>query len=136
MRFHKQERLRGRTTFAKLFTGGRSFYTSPFKITWLLTPFHHPTDEPVQAAFIVPKRLFKKAVLRNRIRRRMKEAYRLHKDLFKANYPLAGQKLIFSFYYSAREEKSYAEIESKIIVTLQQLVRETRKIHPDQAIPS
>ncbi|MFI5150595.1 MAG: ribonuclease P protein component [Bacteroidia bacterium] len=136
MKFKKQERLRGRTTFAKLFTKGRSFNLPPFRITWQLLPGIPANEEPVQAAFIVPKRNFKKAVHRNRIRRRMKEAYRLHKKSFRENHLRAGQKLLIAFYYTAREEKEYQEIERKLIVTLQQLAQETRKMNPDSSTSS
>jgi ribonuclease P protein component len=130
LRFKKQERLRGRTTFANLFANGRSFQLSPYKITWLFVPQPIEDTIPLQVAFIVPKRNFKKAVHRNRIRRRMKEAYRLHKNSFLESFPLTNRKLIVAFYYTAKEEKLYPEIESKIIVTLQQLAKETRKANP------
>lgn len=119
----KEERLSGRKLFSELFSKGRSFSLSPFRITWMLIPDTNPSF-PVQAAFVVPKRNFKKATTRNRIRRRMKEAYRLHKSGFIKNQDEKGFQVIFTFFYSAKEESPYAEIENKLIVTLQRLAKE------------
>ena len=122
--FKRNERLRGRKNFAELFDKGKVFTLSPFRITWMIvTGKDHKF--PLQAAFVVPKRNFKKASDRNRIRRRMKEAYRLHKNELKEIMGASGKQLVFTCVYSGREESLYPEIENKIIVTLQRLAKET-----------
>ena len=68
----------------------------------------------MKAGFGVPKKKFKKAVRRNKIRRRTKEAYRLHKASFKkklASYPC---KLNLFIIYSASRETGYREINKGI----------------------
>jgi ribonuclease P protein component len=71
----KNERLKSRKDIEQLFAAGRSFSVFPFKVIYLnSTPAQAPR---LQAAFSVSKRHFKKATQRNRIKRLMREAYRL-----------------------------------------------------------
>lgn len=69
----------------------------------------------VKVAFSVPKRNFKKAVTRNLLKRRMREAYRKNK-IFETG--LEGTCSLM-FIYSGNKINPYAEIESKIVLTLQ-----------------
>jgi ribonuclease P protein component len=62
------------------------------------------TQNTTQVLFSVPKRQFKDAVDRNLIRRRMKESYRLHKQLLIGNYSIA-------FIYIGKEIENYKIIE-------------------------
>jgi len=124
--FTREERLRGRKVFTALFASGKSFHTPLFRVTWQCTSATKDGKECVQAAFVVPKRNFKKATDRNRIRRRMKEAYRIHKNELRNHAFHSGVTLLFVCLYTGKEESQYLEIESKIIVTLQRLAKETQ----------
>jgi ribonuclease P protein component len=124
----REERLRGRKLFSGLFARGKTFALNPFRVTWLLIDTEDGKNSPLQAAFVVPKRNFKKAAHRNLIRRRMKEAYRLNKNELSASLQKEGKGLIFTCVFASREECQYAEIEHKIIVTLQRLAKETSGI--------
>ena len=77
--FGKEERLCSRKVIDKLFTEGESFIVYPLKIVFLKSSV--PLKSPVQAAFTVGKRNFKRAVHRNLIKRKIREAYRLNKYL-------------------------------------------------------
>lgn len=72
----------------------------------------NPVESPVQFALTVPRRAFKKAAHRNRLRRRLREAYRLHKHELYAGLsaPDTTSYAIMSIYV-AREELSFQEIE-------------------------
>ncbi|MDW7693614.1 ribonuclease P protein component [Flammeovirgaceae bacterium SG7u.111] len=78
--FPKTERLSSRKEIQKVFTSKKSQFSHPFKVLFVLLS---ETDEYVafpQVLISVPKRIFKKAVDRNLIKRRIREAYRLNKN--------------------------------------------------------
>ncbi|MDA9018010.1 ribonuclease P protein component, partial [bacterium] len=64
-----------------------------------------------QAAFAVPKRNFKSAVIRNRLKRQLREAYRLQKHLLKNEEEL---KFSLFFLYISNEMLPYSEIETSL----------------------
>ena len=73
---------------------------------------------PIQFALSVPKKAFKRAVDRNILRRRVREAYRLHKielyNFLKNNKLHAEKRFAFMVLYTAKEEMPYSEIEKGI----------------------
>jgi ribonuclease P protein component len=77
----KTERLKGKQIIKKLFSTGRRFYTSNLTIIYL------PSDKNA-TGFVASKRIGG-AVKRNRVKRILREAYRMNKDNFK------GLKVIF-----------------------------------------
>lgn len=119
-RLVKQERLRGRKTIGVLFSRGNSFVQFPFRVTWILSDA--PQEKAAQTGVVVPKRNFKRAVKRNLLKRRIREAYRKNKHPF---YEALGKRNIrvkLMIVYTAREALEYKEIEQKINVTLQKLI--------------
>ncbi len=75
--FRKHERLTGRDRTKLVATTGKVVKNRPYRLVGLLMPLD--TVAPAQVAFAVPKRYVKLAVNRNRVRRHMREAYRLNK---------------------------------------------------------
>ncbi|MGB8358241.1 MAG: ribonuclease P protein component [Bacteroidales bacterium] len=76
--FTKGERLCGVKAISDLFSTGRALYLPPLRIVYQIMP-EDSSLEPARVLVSVPKRNFKKAVDRNLIRRRVKEAYRKNK---------------------------------------------------------
>ena len=75
--YNKFEKLKSRKQIELLFAKGKSISAFPVKVFYL--PVEHTPVHSVQVGVGVSARNFKKAVDRNTIKRRMREAYRLHK---------------------------------------------------------
>lgn len=107
--FRKHEKLKSRKLIGKLFEEGKSVKKFPLRLIYL--QIDHTSDSKIQAGFSVPKRNFKRAVDRNRIKRLMREAYRKQKPLL---YEHLQQSYIFMFTFMGRTEPTYIEVEKKI----------------------
>lgn len=83
----KKERLKSKKLIEQLYAEGKSIKVFPFRMVFLQV--QHTSDFPCQVGFSVPKRNFKLAVSRNRIKRLMRETYRLQKNIVydKGNSP-------------------------------------------------
>ena len=79
LRFPKKEKLAHRKLWDAVFSGGRRIKEYPLRLYYLKTPL--PEKVSFQAGFAVPAKKFRRAVDRNRIKRLMREAYRLEKHL-------------------------------------------------------
>lgn len=78
----KEERICSRTLTEKLFTGGgsRSMAAFPLRLVYMKAEADGSCPA-VRVLFSVPKRCFKRAVKRNRVKRQLREAYRLNKGI-------------------------------------------------------
>lgn len=82
----------------QLYHTGKRFVVWPLRVTYL------PTEDTTEVLIWAPKSLFKHATDRNRLRRQMREAYRLQKDLLGAtHYQVA-------FNYMDKQPQPYAVI--------------------------
>jgi len=84
----------------------------------------HTSDFPCQVGFSVPKRNFKLAVSRNRIKRLMRETYRLQKNIV---YDKVDKPYVFMISYIGREEMSYQELYFKTKKLLELFIEKTKK---------
>ena len=92
--FNKLEKLKHKKLIEQLFAEGKSIAKFPLRLVYL--PYEHLGDKPLQTGFSVPKKKIKNAVDRNRIKRQMREAYRLRKAEIYSEIP---QKHIVMFIY-------------------------------------
>lgn len=115
----KNERLRSRKAIGELFTEGESFFIFPVKVVYREMPFDD--GQPVKAAFSVSKRNFKRAVDRNRLKRLMRECYRLDKPGFYERLNHAGKQMAVMFIYAAKELKDYPTVEKGMLRALEKL---------------
>lgn len=119
--FRKSDRLSSRKTIEELFSKGNSFSHFPFKVIWL-----QQNNKPVlQLAVGVSTRNFKKATDRNRIKRLIREAYRLQKGSLHDQLQAKERQLSVFILYVGKDIPAYSLVSEKIAVLLKRLAKLT-----------
>ncbi len=119
-RFTQQERLKNRKRIDLLFNKGKSAFKFPIKAVW--NEDGHAIEKGLKAGFSVPKRKIKKAVLRNRIKRQLREVWRVRKHRLLAEMRSDNQLVEVLFIFVADEEVSMARLEYSMDHLLRELV--------------
>lgn len=118
----KPEKLKSKKLIQKLYEEGSSVKSFPLRMVFLQT--EHTSKSPIQVGFSVPKRNFKLAVKRNRIKRLLRETYRLQKEIV---YSEVNSLYIFMISYIGKEEKEYSELYSTMEKLLKLFLEKTKK---------
>lgn len=118
----KEERLKSKTLIGKLYKEGKSVKTFPLRLVYVQV--EHSSKYPAQVGVSVPKRNFKKAVDRNRIKRLLRETYRKQKEIV---YNNIDKPYVYMISYIGKEEFTYAELEVKMKLLLHALVEQIKK---------
>jgi len=115
--FSKDERLRSRKLIEKIVDDGKSIRLNPFRLSWVETELK--STFPVQIAITVPKRFFKRAVDRNRIKRLIREVYRKNKTGIYSLLQSLKIQCALLLVFNGTAIPDYAEVEKKLLLTLQ-----------------
>jgi ribonuclease P protein component len=111
--FNKQERLCSKKQMEVLFNKGRGANVYPIKSVYIESS--EESDFPVRVMFVVPKRNFKKAWQRNKLKRRMREVYRLNKHTLYSKLQTENKKIILALIYTGKKTEEYKEIEKAML---------------------
>lgn len=111
------ERLRSLSAVRRLFTDGESGFVYPLRYVVLT---EESADTAVEVMFSVPKRMHKRAVKRNLLRRRTKEAYRIGKQPL--HEAAAGHTVHLALIYSSKQAHEYKTIENAVAKILSEVV--------------
>ncbi len=117
--FSKSERISSQKEIDLLFEQGTSFLVYPLRIVLLSIPKPLDTAVPVSILVSVPKRKFKRAVHRNRIKRLIREAYRTNKQGLQQKS--GDERLLVAFLYLSDTILPYQKIEDAMKKALCQL---------------
>jgi len=109
--FKRHQRLKSRKTIDDLFLQNRSIKIFPVRLVYLSNT---NCQFNTQVAFVASKKNFKRAVDRNRIKRLMREAYRLNKKILEEKLSGFAINLSVMFIYQANEELPFQIIESRL----------------------
>jgi ribonuclease P protein component len=118
---NKNERLKRRKIIEQLFSEGRAVSAFPIRVQYKLVD--ELLTEPLQAGFSASSRTFKRAVDRNRIKRLMREAYRLQKEQLEQALQTKQRRVALFLIYTGKELPEYALIKEKMDVVLKKLVQ-------------
>ncbi|NLZ94720.1 MAG: ribonuclease P protein component [Bacteroidales bacterium] len=123
-KFTKAERVAGAKRVDAIFSSGESFISYPLRIVYLQ---HEQSLLPRCSILVtVPKKRIKKAVHRNRIKRLVRESFRLNKKLVN-EIELCNQSLDIAFIYVKDTVSDYKEIQKAMHKALKQIAIRTQK---------
>ena len=120
--YGKEEKLKRRKLIDEIFTTGDTFSSYPFRVFYKKMEFD--ADVKAQVGVSVSKRNFKHAVDRNRIKRLMRESYRLNKYTLTDNI---DNQVVVMIIYTQRKELPFDLIKTKMDLTLKKLCAEIEK---------
>ncbi|NDV47308.1 ribonuclease P protein component [Paludibacter sp. 221] len=117
--FPKAEHLCKEKEITRLFSEGKAFINYPFRVVYSVEKKEN--DVSVKVMVSVPKKRFKRAVKRNRLKRLMREAYRLNKNLLTEVLTEKELRLNIAFQYISDDEQDFAYIEKKMTNALNKI---------------
>ena len=121
--FSKEERIVSNLLIETLFEKGNSQSLSayPLRAVYLRTE-HRKGCAPVQLLISVPKKKFKHAVDRNRVKRQIREAYRKNKALLEGTVD-EGQMLLIAIIWLSDKHYATNEVEKRVINLLKKMAK-------------
>lgn len=122
----RSERIRSLKAIRRLFSEGRGGFVYPIRYMALSSDSAQSEESKsegrgVEVLFSVPKKFHKRANKRNLLKRRMREAYRLNRQLLVEKLGAQAKELDLALIYSAKELHSYKTIENVIRKVLEQV---------------
>lgn len=124
--FKKEERLKSRKQIKKLFSAGNSYAVYPLRLVWLPMG-DNSKDVPVKFALTVAKKRIRRATHRNRVRRRIREAWRLNKAALYEKLKEESTTFSFMIIFTGKEEEaSFDQIEGALQTIIERFPKKMR----------
>ena len=121
--FRKRERMVSNLLIEALFENGNSQSVSAFPLRAVYRMIERREGHaPVQVLISVPKKRFKHAVDRNRVKRQIREAYRHHKQLLWEGMA-EHQEMLVGFIWLSDKHYPTNEMETRVVRILQRIAK-------------
>jgi len=98
----------------RLFASGQTFISFPLRIVFLHDIENQPEQSGISTLIVVPRRRIKRSVKRNRVKRLIRESFRLNKKETAEFFIQNGKLLHIAFIYISDDLKAYSEIEKAV----------------------
>ena len=121
-KYTQKDKLKRKKVIDRLFTEGKSISIYPLRLVYLKT--EHDDNSIIKAGVSVSKRLHKTAVARNRIKRLLREAYRLNKPLFFNN---SSTSYAFMILYLSKDGTTFEELNTNMKLLFEKFLDKTSK---------
>jgi ribonuclease P protein component len=128
-KFKKEERLKGTKRVDAIFTTGKSFISYPLRVLYLMKEQSPSTGCSILIS--VPKKRIKKAVHRNRIKRLIRESYRLNRTLID-QLEFNEYSIDVALIYVKDSATNFNEIDKAIKKALNQIAVRIKKIEESE----
>ena len=131
--YQKKDKLKSRKQTQHLFSTGQAINVFPIRLIYTIEPMVSNAESAsatsvLQAGVGAPSRTFRKAVQRNRVKRLLREAYRLEKPNFISQAALDNKRVNLFFLYTDALVLTQVEIQGKLKEVLSILVSKLNKL--------
>ncbi|MFN3756167.1 MAG: ribonuclease P protein component [Flavobacterium sp.] len=120
--YPKSEKLKSQKKIELLFSEGKSVAVYPLRLVYV--PIDNKEKTEIQIGISASKKYFKKATERNRMKRLLREAYRLNKTLL---WNDLQHSFVIMFLYQSKEEISFVELNEKTVQLFEKFKSSIRK---------
>ena len=121
--YPKKEKLKSKKLIDQLFAEGQSVSAFPLRLVYLPVSFND--DVVAKTGVSVSKRNFKSAVDRNRIKRLLREVYRLNKADYFNNLSTPHAFMIL---YIGKEKPTLSQIENRMMLLFEKFSSKTSEV--------
>lgn len=132
MNLRKEERLCSQKLIDSLFNNGKSRSLSAFPVRAVYMSTPSVDSARVKMMVSVPKRLFKRAVKRNRIKRQLREAYRKNKQLLDNAMQATDQTLLVAFIWLSDRLYTSSDVEERVKTILQRINEKEERMRDER----
>ena len=119
-KYSKKDKLKSKKLIEQLFNDGRAVTVYPLRLVYLKTEFED--NSTLKTGVSVSKRLHKTAVARNRIKRILREVYRLNKPLYINN---SSSSFAFMILYLSKDGTTFDKLNDSMKLLFQKFIDKT-----------